>query len=152
MDLTIFQGKFGQSAPVCSVNAAACGSTIPPPIVGDLNGDGVVNTIDLTMYLSRFGHACLQPPNCSGGNQFYMPGGPTAGIRRTGAGPGVTPGEGGAATHSAAVSPPGPVIAALGFTSAEAFQSFVDTLSDAELKVYLVLVLQVAQSLEAPTP
>jgi len=49
-------------------------------------------------------------------------------------------------------TPPDPVLAALGFSSAEAFQSYVDTLSDAELKVYLVLVLQVAQSLEAPTP
>lgn len=46
----------------------------------------------------------------------------------------------------------GPVLAALGFPSAEAFQSYVDTLSEGELKRYLVPVLQVARSLEAPTP
>lgn len=34
------------------------GSTLVPGAPGDVNSDGVVNTIDLTQFLSRFGDAC----------------------------------------------------------------------------------------------
>lgn len=37
---------------------ARFGTTVSPGGPGDFNGDGSVNTIDLTMFLSRFGSAC----------------------------------------------------------------------------------------------
>ncbi|MFM9956912.1 MAG: dockerin type I repeat-containing protein [Phycisphaerales bacterium] len=37
---------------------ARFGTTVPPYTQGDLNGDGAVNTADLTGFLGRFGQAC----------------------------------------------------------------------------------------------
>lgn len=34
------------------------GPVVPPPCPPDLNGDGVVNTVDLTIFLASFGTAC----------------------------------------------------------------------------------------------
>ena len=137
-DLTIFLSNFGKSNPA--------------GIAGDFNGDDYVSTADLVILLSRFGQVC------AGGGPNTIVAGPPA------PGGGLSPGiasrqELGALSApnasnmaSAMPTPPGPVIAALGFSSAEAFEAYIDTLSDAELKVYLVLVLQVAHSLEAPAP
>jgi len=134
-DLTVLLGRLGNTA-----------ATITTGLVGDVNNDGAVNTLDLTKFLAKFGQACIPPAGGALMADDGSQGGLSSEKRASAAGQSNT------AMNSSMPTPPGPVLAALGFSSAEAFQSYVDTLSDAELKVYLVLVLQVAQSLEAPTP
>lgn len=41
-----------------TVFLGAFGTIVPPGTSGDLTGDGAVNTLDLTVFLSRFGQAC----------------------------------------------------------------------------------------------
>lgn len=63
----------------------------------------------------------------------------------------ATSSQAAAATYAA--TPPGPIIGALGFASAEAYQAYLDTLTASELQVHLLLVLHIAQNIEAgPTP
>jgi hypothetical protein len=147
MDLTKFLGQFGMSQ---TIN---CASPTPSAIlVSDLNLDGVVNTSDLVIFLGDFGTVCCAPQapptNCACSLSENR-GGTNGDSKAAATGSGVL-GEN--ATVASMPTPPGPVLAALGFTSTEAFQAYVDTLTDEQIKAYLALVLAVAQSVENPTP
>ncbi len=124
-DLTMFLSRFGQS------------STDGCWVIGDFNFDGSVNTADLTFFLARFGVPCPSgDPELMGPSQ-----GQKETVRsaiRTGAA---------AETNLSTPTAPGPVIAALGFTSAEAYQAYLDTLSDEEMNAHVVVLLQVIDSL-----
>lgn len=126
-DLPKFLGQFGTGFNVC--------------LTGDFDGSGDVNTADLTIFLGRFGQPCSSP---CGSSVMAPPGG--AG------GAGVTRGHAqqvGADPFAMAQAPtpPGPVIAALGFASAEAYDASLLTWSDDEVRLHIILVMDVIERL-----
>lgn len=155
-DLTIFNGLFGQS-----------NGTLQR---GDFNGDGAVTTPDLTSFLGKFGlttTACRsvlvsdEPPadvwlpgdeplerpgagseNGKGGLELDLPKGAVSALQI----------GGGASTYASAGTPPGPLVAALGFTTLEAYGAYVEGLTERELQAHFALLLAVASGISGETP
>lgn len=151
-DLVAFQAVFGQS-----------GGTLQR---GDFNGDGDVNTADLVSFQGKFGQtttACRsvlvsdEPPA-----DVWLPGDEP--LERPGAGSEGGKGallvdipvgavhvshSSGASTSVGGGTPPGPLAAALGFTTLEAYGAYVHSLNDDEVRAHMVLLVSIAENLEA---
>lgn len=138
VDLTLLLVHFGQSGYACVSE-------------GNLNRAGIVDTADLTILLSGFGQTCQ---TCQTEEMLARSNGRGAGASASGlgfaagAGTAPAPGQGSTLlTQTAASTPPGPVLAALDFTSAEAYQAWVSTLNDEEFINHIKHVLEVIHAL-----
>ncbi len=145
-DLTLLLVHFGQMG----VNGCS--------LVGDMNTDLTVNTADLTQLLVHFGTQCTAddpppedpPPDGLMASPPSHPGAlwPSSVVRiataPTGAGD-----EGGTAqsAQTQAATPPGVVLVALGFTSAEQYQAYVESLAEAQFAVHMIDVLDTIKRL-----
>jgi hypothetical protein len=138
-DLTIMLNGFGANL------TNSCGHR------ADMNGDWAVNTADLTNFLGDFGTPCptARPGQPAAVRYATLPGitsnTPTATQHAS-----ALEGDGGgasAATQQQGPTPPGPVIAALGFTSAEAYGVYVSGLTESEFAAHIVLVFSVIKQL-----
>lgn len=142
-DLPILLGDFGKSQPS---NPVPC----PPQLRADLNLDNTVSTPDLVILLGQFGTNCSTPP-CS--PTLALSGGPAGAsgpVKITG--DALAPGGNSNAVAVSSGTPPGPVVAALGFTSMEAYSGYVDGLSESDRSAHFALLLQVATSISPETP
>ncbi|MBN8645191.1 MAG: hypothetical protein J0L61_08135 [Planctomycetes bacterium] len=142
-DLPILLGDFGKSQPS---NPVPC----PPQLRADLNLDNTVSTPDLVILLGQFGTSCPTPP-CS--PALALSGGPAgaSGSAKTTGDALATSGTSSAVAVSSG-TPPGPVVAALGFTSMEAYGAYVDGLSESDRSAHFALLMQVASSISPETP
>lgn len=134
-DLTIILNGFGANL------AGSCGHR------ADMNGDWAVNTTDLTNFLGDFATPCpsARPDQPSSVRQLFNAIQTPHAVQHAGAhdGDGGTP----PSTQQQGPTPPGPVIAALGFTSAEAYGVYVSGLTESEFAVHIVLVFHVIKEL-----
>lgn len=133
-DLTTFLGQFGQQSSVCDLPA-------------DLNLDGAVNTIDLTAFLGDFGLPCASARPANQGEPASAAPSTTRVAAQTRSSRGTTeqgrPGD----ETSGPFTPPGPLLLALGFTSLEEHQAYVDSLTPEALRAHLLRLLEAATNL-----
>lgn len=123
LDLGLLLGRFGQSD--------------TRGVLGDLNADNTVNSVDMGLLLAHFGQpcagsACIVDDDSDGGDDqsFSMLG---RSFAQDSSASDVPP--------TSALTPPGPVIAALGFDSVEAYDTYLSQLSDSELQNHIAVVL-----------
>ncbi len=155
-DLTTFLVYFG-------TNVGSSGL----PARCDFNGDLTINTADLTQLLLHFGETCPTSDFLMAGGPLH--GSPTSDLAGVGASaaqfgmaqlanlndggdsgcagtaPGITPGAGPGANQVTAAPPP--VIAAMGYSSAEAYRAYLDTLSESQMATEVARLLQVIHDL-----
>lgn len=138
-DLTLLLVHFGQSGQACNV--------------ADMFADAVINTQDLTLFLLNFGRTCTAATTSPGGlGQDHVLGSSWQGLAQAPAAgdEGGQPSNGvqsGGDQATGTMTPPGAVIAALGFQTAETYDAYIATLNDQEFAAHLVRVLQVIKDL-----
>lgn len=134
-DLQVILGAFGTN-----ISSTTCGHR------ADLNGDWAINTADLTNFLGDFGTPCSssRPGQPLSARQLANAVSTPHAAQHAGA----LEGDGGdASTQQQGPTPPGPVLAALGFTSAEAYGAFVSNLTEEEFAAHIALVFSVIKQL-----
>ncbi|MBN8645079.1 MAG: hypothetical protein J0L61_07545 [Planctomycetes bacterium] len=131
-DLVILLGRFGSSVTGCTADA-------------DFDRNGIVNTADLSILLGGFGQEC---PACSPPTLELESGAttPAASLVAGGMFASVASAPAGVSTMVAA-TPPGPVLAEMGFVSLEAYTAYLGSLTESQFWQHIAEVLGVIDRL-----